>query len=60
MGQAGQKVPEMTPEFCESVSARYIELYEQVTGQPFVKADESDLNRRIEVNVLDCLDNLSL
>ncbi|MBD5173936.1 MAG: phosphoribosylaminoimidazolesuccinocarboxamide synthase [Bacteroidales bacterium] len=60
MGQAGQKVPEMTPEFCESVSARYIELYEQVTGQPFVKADESDLNRRIEVNVLDCLDNLNL
>lgn len=60
MGQPGQEVPEMTPEFCESVSARYIELYEQVTGQPFVKADESDLNRRIEVNVLDCLANFSL
>lgn len=60
MGQPGQVVPEMTPEFCESVSARYIELYEQVTGQPFVKADESDLNRRIEVNVLDCLANFSL
>ena len=59
MGQPGQKVPEMTPEFCESVSARYIELFEQVTGQPFVKADESDLNRRIEVNVLDCLNNLN-
>ncbi len=60
MGQPGQEVPEMTPEFCESVSARYIELYEKVTGQPFVKADESDLNRRIEVNVLDCLANFSL
>lgn len=59
MGQPGQQVPEITPEFCESVSARYIELYEQVTGQPFVKADESDLTRRIEVNVLDCLNNLS-
>ncbi|MDE5744178.1 MAG: phosphoribosylaminoimidazolesuccinocarboxamide synthase, partial [Paramuribaculum sp.] len=59
MGQPGQKVPEMTPEFCESVSSRYIELFEQVTGQPFVKADESDLNRRIEVNVLDCLNNLN-
>ncbi|MDE7452753.1 MAG: phosphoribosylaminoimidazolesuccinocarboxamide synthase, partial [Paramuribaculum sp.] len=59
MGQPGQKVPEMTSEFCESVSARYIELFEQVTGQPFVKADESDLNRRIEVNVLDCLNNLN-
>ena len=36
MGKAGQTVPEMTPEFCESVSARYIELYEHVTGRPFV------------------------
>ncbi|MDE5688017.1 MAG: phosphoribosylaminoimidazolesuccinocarboxamide synthase [Paramuribaculum sp.] len=60
MGQAGQKVPEMTPEFCESVTARYIELYEHVTGMPFVKADENDLARRIETNVLDCLQNLSL
>lgn len=60
MGKTGQKVPEMTPEFCNSVSERYIELYEHVTGQPFVKADESDLKRRIEVNVLDCLQNISL
>lgn len=60
MGKAGQQVPEMTDEFCQSVSERYIELYEHVTGQPFVKADETDLNRRIEVNVLDCLENLSL
>ncbi len=59
MGKAGQKVPEMTPAFCDSVSARYIELYEHVTGQPFVKENENDLARRIEVNVLDCLKNLS-
>ena len=59
MGKPGQSVPEMTPEFVESVTARYIELYEHVTGQPFVKAAESDLTRRIEVNVLDCLQNLS-
>lgn len=59
MGKPGQSVPEMTPEFVESVTARYIELYEHVTGQPFVKADESNLTRRIEVNVLDCLQNLS-
>ncbi|MDE5723875.1 MAG: phosphoribosylaminoimidazolesuccinocarboxamide synthase, partial [Paramuribaculum sp.] len=58
MGKEGQQVPEMTDEFCESVSARYIELYEHVTGRPFVKAAESDLERRIEVNVLDCLNNL--
>ena len=60
MGRPGEKVPEMTPEFIESVTTRYIELYESVTGQPFVKADESDLTRRIETNVLDCLANISL
>lgn len=58
MGKEGQQVPEMTEEFCESVSARYIELYEHVTGRPFVKAGEADLERRIEVNVLDCMNNL--
>ena len=58
MGKEGQQVPEMTDEFCESVSARYIELYEHVTGRPFVKAGEADLERRIEVNVLDCMNNL--
>lgn len=58
MGKEGQTVPEMTDEFCDSVSERYIELYEKVTGLPFEKADESDLIHRISVNVLDCLDNL--
>lgn len=58
MGKAGQKVPEMTPEFCESVSNRYIELYEHITGGKFIKAPETDLVRRIEDNVLSCLDML--
>lgn len=58
MGKAGQKVPEMTPAFIESVSERYIELYEHITGKTFVKGDETDLTRRIETNVLDCLANL--
>lgn len=58
MGKPGQTVPEMTPEFCQSVSERYIELYEHITGQPFVKADESNLTERIAVNTLDCLKNL--
>ena len=58
MGKPGQKVPEMTDEICESISARYIELYEHVTGQKFVPADSADLDRRIETNVLDCLNNL--
>lgn len=59
MGKAGQKVPEMTPDFIESVSNRYIELYEHITGKEFVKAPETHLVGRIEKNVLDCLDQLN-
>ena len=50
-GKSGQKVPEMTPEYCESVSERYIELYEKITGEPFVKADSNDVAGRIEKKV---------
>lgn len=50
-GKEGQKVPEMTSEYCESVSERYIELYEKITGEKFVKADISDVPSRIEKNV---------
>jgi phosphoribosylaminoimidazole-succinocarboxamide synthase len=50
-GKEGQKVPEMTPGYCESVSERYIELYEKITGKPFVKADISDVPFRIERNI---------
>lgn len=57
MGQEGQQVPEMTPEFVESVSERYIELYEKVTGQKFVKADETDLAARIQTNVTNWLED---
>ena len=55
MGQEGQKVPEMTPEFIESVSERYIELYEHITGKKFHKADETNLEDRIKTNVEACL-----
>ncbi len=58
MGKEGQQVPEMTDDFINSVSERYIELYEHVTGRPFEKADESNLADRIAVNVLDCLQTL--
>lgn len=58
MGQAGQQVPEMSQEFIRSVSDRYIELYEKVTGQKFIKADESDSAERIERNVDQWLQNL--
>ena len=52
-GKEGQQVPEMTPEYVESVSDRYIELYEKVTGHKFEKApDSEDLAKRIENNVM--------
>lgn len=50
-GKDGQAVPEMTEEYCNSVSDRYIELYEKIVGEPFVKADISDVESRIEKNV---------
>lgn len=50
-GQAEQKVPEMTEEYCLSVSDRYIELYENIVGEKFVKADAADLEARIEKNI---------
>lgn len=59
MGKAGQTVPEMTPEFVDSVSRRYIELYEHITGQTFVPAPGENLEQRIETNVLDCLNRLN-
>lgn len=59
MGRPGEKVPEMTDEVCESISERYIELYEQITGEKFVKAPEARLEDRIARNVLDCLDTLA-
>lgn len=58
MGKAGQKVPEMTPQYCDEVSKRYIELYEHIVGSKFVPADESDLDRRIYANVESCIKTL--
>ncbi len=58
-GQEGQQVPEMTPEIVGSISERYIELYEKVTGKKFEKADESDdILKRIETNIANCLKDL--
>lgn len=58
MGKPRQKVPEMTPEYCEEVSKRYIELYEHITGKTFVPADEDNLEERIFRNVSECLSRL--
>ena len=50
-GKEGQQVPEMTPAIVESISDRYIELYEHITGESFVKGETEDLTKRIEKNV---------
>ena len=51
-GQHGQMVPEMSAAYVQEVSERYIELFEKVTGQSFIKADEGDTLKRIESNIL--------
>ncbi|MCC8089437.1 MAG: phosphoribosylaminoimidazolesuccinocarboxamide synthase [Rikenellaceae bacterium] len=58
-GQAGQTVPDMTDEFVQSVSDRYIELYENITGEKFVKNDaDEDILSRIENNLKNMLARL--
>lgn len=51
-GLEGQSVPEMNDDYIQTVSARYIELYENITGEVFVKADISNIQSRIEQNIL--------
>lgn len=58
-GKEGQTVPDMTPEFIEQVSNRYIELYEKITGDRFQKAhSDEDILNRIEKNVKAFLQNM--
>ena len=58
-GQAGQQVPEMTDAIVSSITDRYIELYEHITGEKFVKAEDcTDVMGRIERNVTACLEQL--
>jgi phosphoribosylaminoimidazole-succinocarboxamide synthase len=54
-GKDGQTVPEMSEEFVNSVSERYIELYENITGDRFEKSDASKINARIEAAVTNFL-----
>lgn len=60
MGKEGQQVPEMTDEYCDTVSKRYIELYEDITGKKFVPCtdDCANLAARIEKNVSEYLKTL--
>jgi phosphoribosylaminoimidazole-succinocarboxamide synthase len=57
-GLGGQKIPVMTEPFIKSVSSRYIELYEKITGENFIKADTSSIEKRIERNVIDYLSGI--
>ncbi len=54
-GKPGQQIPEMTEEIVESITNRYIELFENITGEKFVKYDQSNIEQRIEKNVLSFL-----
>lgn len=56
-GKDGQEIPHMSEEFCKSVSERYIELFEHITGDKFVKEDVSDVMTRVEGNILNYLNN---
>jgi len=55
-GLEGQQLPEMSDEYITEVSERYIELYENITGETFVKAPLDDIQNRIERHVLDFMD----
>jgi phosphoribosylaminoimidazole-succinocarboxamide synthase len=54
-GKEGQQIPNMSDEYIESVSERYIELYENILGEKFIKANIDNINNRIEQNVLQFL-----
>lgn len=56
-GKEGQRIPEMSADYIQSVSERYIELYEKITGEAFIKADISNIEKRIEDNVLNYLES---
>ena len=55
-GKEGQQIPNMTDEYIETVSERYIELFENIIGESFVKADITNIQERIEKNVLSYLE----
>ena len=54
-GKEGQQIPAMSEEYIETVSERYIELFENILGEKFIKADISNIHERIEKNVLNYL-----
>lgn len=57
-GQDGEKIPEMTPEIIKNIATRYIELFESITGDKFVKDDSADIKARINKNVSEFINTL--
>lgn len=58
-GKEGQVIPPMSDKVVESISNRYIELYEQIIGEKFVRADQKDINNRVEKSILDSLKKIA-
>ncbi len=54
-GKDGQTVPEMSESWVNEISERYIELFEKVTGDKFIKHPTNQLNQRVEQNILSAL-----
>ena len=50
-GKEGQSIPEMTPEIISQISERYIELYEHIVGEKFIKSETNNVEKRIEENL---------
>jgi phosphoribosylaminoimidazole-succinocarboxamide synthase len=57
-GKEGQQIPLMTPEKVTSISERYIELYEQIIGEKFIKSENTDVLQRVEQNLTNVLNKL--
>ena len=57
-GKAGQQIPEMTPAIVAGISERYIELFENISGESFNKADIANISARIEKNVVNYLQTI--
>ena len=57
-GEEGQVIPEMDSELVNAISERYIELYESITGDTFIKRKYTNINEQIEMSVNSCIANL--
>jgi phosphoribosylaminoimidazole-succinocarboxamide synthase len=59
-GRDGQRIPQMTDDIVQSISDRYIELFEKMTGETFIRTNEEDILKRIEDNITGSLQSLNV